>query len=620
MSVIGAAVAPAVAATYTNAVWTDDFPDPWVLQVGGTYYAYSTNRAGNVPTISSTDLVHWKTEGDALPDLPPWAGAHHTWAPAVTFVAGRYVLYYTVHDNVTGLQCISRATSTSPAGPFTDNSTGAMICQTDRGGSIDPAPFVDGDGALYLVFKSEGTLFGEPTRIWSQRMSPDGLGFALWDPRELAHTDLSWEGRVIEGPSLFADSGTYYLFYSANEWASPAYTTGWARCAGPSGPCEKPNPNPLLTSRGGVAGPGGPTAFRDTAGRAWLAYHGWKSAAVGYDRGGARMLHLDKLAFADRRPVVNGPTNGAVSTGRASRIGGTDRYATAAAVSAATFAPGASVAYLATGTGFADALTAGPAAARAGGPVLLTTATTLPSATASELRRLQPSSLVVLGGTAVVSDAVLGQAASATGLPRSSVRRIAGADRDATAAAVSADAFRDGAPAVYVAQDTGFADALAAGPAAVRNGGPVLLTSPGRLPTTTAAELRRLRPQTVIVLGGPAAVSDSVLAPIAAASGTIDVRRVAGADRWSTAASLSAGVFASGATTVYVASGTTFADALAAGPAAALAGAPVLLTRPNVAPEATLNELRRLRPNGAVVLGGASAVGPLPFAQIDVGF
>lgn len=50
------------------------------------------------------------------------------------------------------------------------------------------------------------------------------------------------------------------------------------------------------------------------------------------------------------------------------RIGGSDRYATAAAVSKATFA-NASTVYIASGLGFADALSGGPAAAKEGGPI-----------------------------------------------------------------------------------------------------------------------------------------------------------------------------------------------------------------------------------------------------------
>jgi putative cell wall-binding protein len=127
---------------------------------------------------------------------------------------------------------------------------------------------------------------------------------------------------------------------------------------------------------------------------------------------------------------------------------------------------------------------------------------------------------------------------------------------------------------------------------------------------------------TVVVLGGPAAIADSVMPQVAAAAGLplSSVARIAGSDRWSTAAALSADVFPTGAPAAFTASGTTFADALSAGPAAAAAGAPVLLTRPTSAPEATLTELGRLRPSSVVVLGGPAAVGQYAFAAIDVGF
>jgi spore coat protein A len=80
------------------------------------------------------------------------------------------------------------------------------------------------------------------------------------------------------------------------------------------------------------------------------------------------------------------------------RVAGAGRLETAAAISASTFAPGAPVAYVATGAGFADALTGGPAAARQGGPVLLTIGSALAEATRAELQRLRPARIVVLGG------------------------------------------------------------------------------------------------------------------------------------------------------------------------------------------------------------------------------
>jgi hypothetical protein len=99
------------------------------------------------------------------------------------------------------------------------------------------------------------------------------------------------------------------------------------------------------------------------------------------------------------------PTSDPVAEGF-SRIAGADRYATAAAISKATFPSGAPVAYLATGLGFADALAGAVAAARDGGPLLLTDPATLPGATAAELTRLAPERVVVLGSSGAVSFSV----------------------------------------------------------------------------------------------------------------------------------------------------------------------------------------------------------------------
>ncbi len=172
------------------------------------------------------------------------------------------------------------------------------------------------------------------------------------------------------------------------------------------------------------------------------------------------------------------------------------------------------VAYLATGVTFPDALAAGPAAARAGGPLLLTTPGGLPSSTAAELSRLRPGRIVVLGAAGAVSDQVLSALRAYT---PGSVSRLAGADRYATAAAVSAASFAaDGPALVYLATGTTFADGLAAVPAAARASAPLLLLPAVGLPATVASELRRLNPSQLMVLGGSGAVSPTSLAAIRA--------------------------------------------------------------------------------------------------------
>jgi len=297
------------------------------------------------------------------------------------------------------------------------------------------------------------------------------------------------------------------------------------------------------------------------------------------------------------------------------RFAGADRYATAARVSSASYAPGVPVAYVATGSAFPDALAAGPAAAKGGGPVLLTMGTSVPAATATELTRLKPARIVVLGGTAVVSDGVV---ATLRGYATSGVAtRIAGADRYATAARTSAATFAPGVAVAYVATGASFPDALSGGVAAGRQKGPVLLVSGGSVPSATASELTRLKPGKIVVLGGTAAVSDAVVTKLRgyATSGT--VTRLAGADRYATAIAISRATTGNDAPrTVYVATGSTFADGLAGTPAAAKANGPLLIVPKGSLTTAIAAELRRLNPPRIIILGGTSSISSTLAAQI----
>ena len=84
-----------VGGTSGGLVYPFDFPDPDVLLVGGTYFAYGTNSvAGNIQIIESTNLTNWTVVGNALPTFPSWAAPDATWAPAVAQIGGDYVLYY----------------------------------------------------------------------------------------------------------------------------------------------------------------------------------------------------------------------------------------------------------------------------------------------------------------------------------------------------------------------------------------------------------------------------------------------------------------------------------------------------------------------------------------------
>lgn len=226
------------------------------------------------------------------------------------------------------------------------------------------------------------------------------------------------------------------------------------------------------------------------------------------------------------------------------------------------------------------------------------------------------AALVVVGDRASVSDAAA--TAVAAGRPAA---RVSGGDPYATSAAVSASAFPGGAEHVYLAVGSTFPDALGAAAAAGGRSAPVLLVRPDGLPDPVAAELRRLAPATVTVVGGPSAVSDAVLDQARAATAGAAVTRAAGADRYATAAALALDALAAtdssaAPAVVYLASGQVFADALSASSAAGRSGAPLLLTTAGTLPEPTTALLRTWRPARVVVVGGTAVVSDAVLDQV----
>jgi beta-xylosidase len=294
--------------SFTNPVFKGNFPDPFVLRVGGTYYAYGTNDIDEkVQTLRSRDLVHWRRGLDAMPSLAPWTLRGYTWAPEVLRRGdGTFVLYYTARSFDAGKQCVGRAVSRWPRGPFIDRARKPFVCQAALGGSIDPSPFRDANGDLYLLWKNDGNCCGRRTFIWAQRMSRDGLRLVGRRVR-LVGNDAAWEGAVVEAPTLWQERGRYYLFFSANAYNSANYAVGYATCAGPLGPCRPSPRNPILASACRAAGPGHQAIVRDRLGRTWIVYHAWPPDKIGTVTPG-RVLWLDRLEWRRAGPVVRGPT------------------------------------------------------------------------------------------------------------------------------------------------------------------------------------------------------------------------------------------------------------------------------------------------------------------------
>lgn len=289
------------------------------------------------------------------------------------------------------------------------------------------------------------------------------------------------------------------------------------------------------------------------------------------------------------------------------RVAARNRYATSVAVSRRQWPNGAPAVVLATGADFPDALAAGPLAAAYKGPVLLVPPTGLTAVQTAELTRLHPRQVIIVGSTAAVPASVDQAAKAIASGP--SVSRIGGADRYETAALVSR-ALRGAGPAparVVVATGESFPDALAIGPVAAANRWPVLLTKPDELPASTAQALANAPKYGTVVVGGPGAVGDAVVAKLPSPV------RLGGSDRYATADAVAAWAAQNGFASfgyVAMATGSGYADALSAVPMAAARKGVVLLTGRGGPAETTRQLLAKQGAKVAVIdaVGGPAAV------------
>lgn len=186
--------------------------------------------------------------------------------------------------------------------------------------------------------------------------------------------------------------------------------------------------------------------------------------------------------------------------------------------------------------------------------------------------------------------------------------RVGGSSRYETAVIASRESNRIGKPVVLVTGESS-ADALAAGPVAAQLGGTLLLSLPDRLPQSTAAEIARLHPPRVIVVGSAASLGAAVERAVTDFAPDAAIQRIGGASRVETSAQL-AEMFFPNAASAYLTTGWSFPDALSAASASALQStpSPVLLTPTANLEAATVDAVLRMRPGRIQVVGGTPTV------------
>ena len=233
------AMRPAAPRTYTNPVLARNFPDPFVLQHGGQYYAFGTTGQGRTPDgrvftlLTSPNLVDWRPLGGALTPAPGTEQADY-WAPEVVLHEGTFYMYYSrgggAIDATVGHQ-LHVATSARPEGPYTEIAT---LPVPDSLFTIDAHPFQDADGQWYLFYARDFTdtndgyypgtglvvdhlatmtqLTGQPKTVLRARHSWTLFEANRTMPLYGNRTFAQWH--TLEGPFVRLHAGKYYCFFS----------------------------------------------------------------------------------------------------------------------------------------------------------------------------------------------------------------------------------------------------------------------------------------------------------------------------------------------------------------------------------------------------------------------
>ncbi len=242
--------------------------DPTVFCDNGTYYLYGTSPVSDNGfwVYTSTDLQHWSGPAGAVDGYALRGNTYGTqgfWAPQVFKKDGRYAMAYTANEQ------IAIAWADSPLGPFVQDEP-AMIPAKTR--EIDPFVFHDDDGKTYMYHVR---LIGG-NRIYVAEMNDDLRSMKVETAREcIAVNDKGWENTaegkwgVSEGPTVVKLDGTYYMFYSCNDFRSIDYAMGYATAKSPLGPWKK-HKKPIVSRHlTGENGTGHGDLFRDGDGR-WM--------------------------------------------------------------------------------------------------------------------------------------------------------------------------------------------------------------------------------------------------------------------------------------------------------------------------------------------------------------
>ena len=301
---------------YQNPIFVPDLADPTVIRaVDGWFYAYGTENTWDngvhhfVPIIKSKNLTNWQFVADAFTSRPSWKNDGGIWAPDVSFVNGKYYMYYCISTWSDNNPCIGLAIADQPYGRFIDQ--GKIFDSQSIGvtNSIDPYFIQTGSGRTlknYLFWGSFNGIYG--IELASNLISTLGEKFKI-------------AGNAFEAPYIHEKDGKFYFFGSIGSCCAGAdsqYKVGVAVATDIKGPYYDKNAVSILNdgqlgsillsgnSSLGWVGPGHNSKIvTDDAGNDFFLYHA-VDVTKPYLLGGAtrRPLMMDPLNWVNGWPEI----------------------------------------------------------------------------------------------------------------------------------------------------------------------------------------------------------------------------------------------------------------------------------------------------------------------------
>ena len=290
--------------------YSGEIADPHVIAGDdGFYYIFSTGRKA----FRSQDMVNWQLYSNAIINRPTWDDANsggnpEVWAPDIAHIDGKWIYYYSL--SVWGGEWsagIGYAVADEIAGPYVDK--GKLFTSQEIGlqNSIDPAPFVDDDGSVYLVFGSFSGIGMVQLNDNGQGLLDDDIDYAAKNMKIIVGTKGN---SITEGSYIIKKGSDYWYFGSAGSCCSGANST-YRVVAGKAnnvfGPYYDANNKVVGTANGSVVvwggankdgnviGPGHNSIFLDDKNQYWMIYHGYAAD----DNYVTRHLLMDKINWGD---------------------------------------------------------------------------------------------------------------------------------------------------------------------------------------------------------------------------------------------------------------------------------------------------------------------------------